>query len=71
MTLNSLRVQKRDDTLLIALPPDHCEPIRGGCSCPHCVAHPELTPMWDTLAVSTDPKNNPYTWLVHKPIITA
>ena len=70
MTLQSLKVRERDDTLFIALPPEACEPINGGCACPHCKAHPELTPMWDTLALARDTYNHPYTWLVHNPVNT-
>jgi hypothetical protein len=69
MTLRSLRVRASKDgsTLFVVLPPEACEPVEGGCSCDYCKAHPDRTPMWDTLAVASDPRDKPYTWLVHNP----
>jgi hypothetical protein len=56
-------------TLLVALPVALQRTIEGGCACPHCVAHPNETPMWDTLAI--DAKAQRHTWTVHYPEMRA
>lgn len=63
-SFNGLSVKTRDGTLFVALPPAAQTAIGYGCECPYCKAHPDKTPMWDTLAVA--PHHN-RTWTVHYP----
>jgi hypothetical protein len=53
-----------DGTVFLPLPNEWQRPIKGGCQCPYCHAHPERPPMWDTLAGHPDTR---HTWLVHYP----
>jgi hypothetical protein len=45
---------RRGDAVFVALPVEMQRPIPGGCQCSHCKAHPDQTPMWDTLCVDPD-----------------
>jgi hypothetical protein len=54
----------------MALPAEMQRPISGGCQCFFCKTHPDLVPMWDTLAVRKEkslPGVTEYTWTVHYP----
>jgi hypothetical protein len=51
--------------LFVALPVELQRTIEGGCSCAYCKAHPDKTPMWDTLAI--DARAQRHTWTVHYP----
>lgn len=64
----SMIIGRTDTTIFIRLP-DDLQRDCGKCSCAYCVAHPDETPRWDTLAVATDkPKEgNDYAWTVHMP----
>jgi hypothetical protein len=55
---------RKDGTTFMPLPSTMHKPITGGCECPFCHAHPDKTPMWDTLAGHPDKR---YTWVVHYP----
>ena len=52
MNFNGLRTERRKQTVFVALPPEAWRPISGGCGCDYCKAHPDKTPMWDTLLVN-------------------
>jgi hypothetical protein len=52
------------ETLFFPLPTSAQRPITGGCQCRVCKTRPEKTPMWDTLAVSSQDGS---TWIVHYP----
>lgn len=62
--MNGIRITRKNETLFVPLPKTAQRKIEGGCRCPHCTAHPEQAPMWDTLALSTD---SDFTWTVHYP----
>ena len=62
--MNGSKVTKRNGTYFVAIPAEAQLPIAGGCQCPHCKAHPEQQPMWDTLAIGADAPN---AWTVHYP----
>jgi hypothetical protein len=55
------------DTIFVRLPPELQTPSLPGtpCRCPYCAAHPDETPMWDTLAVPT--AGDRHTATVHMP----
>jgi hypothetical protein len=65
---NGIKVHTSEDnsTMFVPLPKSVQMPIPGGCDCNFCKAHRHLTPMWDTLALSTVPQGN-RTWTVHYP----
>jgi hypothetical protein len=71
LTLSSIRVHRRGDTLLIPLPRELWRPHSfGQCSCPYCKGALAYA---DTLAVpATAPEKGKceYTWLVHAPELT-
>lgn len=53
-------------TIFIAAPIEARKDIVGGCQCKFCVAHPDKTPQWDTIAVDVkNPKGG--ACLVHYP----
>lgn len=63
--MNMRTKQSGKDTIHVALPTDLQRPIKGGCSCGYCAAHPDRMPMWDTLAI---PRNGEgYSYSVHFP----
>lgn len=53
-----------DGTVFLPLPKSMHRPITGGCQCKFCHEHPDMTPMWDTLAGHPDER---HTWVVHYP----
>ena len=62
---------RREGVMFIRLPDALQVPI-DRCGCPFCKAHPDKTPMWDTLAVHVDAdprstRSQDYTWTVHMP----
>ncbi len=57
------RVSKYGTTLFVKLPMALRRPC-DGCFCEYCRNHPELEPMWDTLAMSPDSN---HAWTVHYP----
>jgi len=56
-------------TLFIPIPRELAADVSGRCTCPYCVAHPDITPKWDTLAIRANAKNKEgeHTWTVHLP----
>ena len=66
-TMNAQRVKVSEDgkTLWIRIPDNLAKPVEGGCCCPYCIAHPTVTPKWDTIAVSLVKPD--YSWTVHYP----
>ncbi len=56
------KVYKRNGTAFVRLPYNLQRPIEGGCQCSWCKKN-DITPMWDTLAISDDG----HTWSVHFP----
>jgi hypothetical protein len=67
MKLNGIRVHRTGGTIFVPLPKESQSVIEGGCTCNYCKAHPELTPMWDTLAIATKARGSDHTWTVHYP----
>jgi hypothetical protein len=58
------------NTILIPLPPEFWRPIEDGCQCTYCLAHPDTTPYWDTLALAQKPRagsRGEHTYMVHHP----
>jgi len=70
-TLNGMVViERRPGHVYMRIPADLQKPITGGCSCSFCRQHPDRTPMWDTLAVTTRaPKDgdHDHAWTIHMP----
>jgi hypothetical protein len=61
-----MKTYRYKETLFIALPRDQQTPISWGeCNCPYCKAHPDQTPMWDTISAPIDGKCAAFT--VHYP----
>jgi hypothetical protein len=67
INLNGLPVKRIHRSIFIPLPRELWRPC-GGCCCEYCSADGSENPdsAWDTLAVSTDPKNW-HTWTTHAP----
>jgi hypothetical protein len=65
-SFNGLQAHRRRDTIFIALPVETRTRIAGGCQCSYCKTHLDEVPMWDTMAVSVNTKEN-HTWTVHYP----
>ena len=63
--LSGIKPRLVGGTLFVALPVELQRTIEGGCQCPHCKAHPDKTPMWDTLAIDASARR--HTWTVHYP----
>lgn len=70
-TMNGQAIFVNDDgdALFVPIPKELAAPVPGGCQCDYCKANPELTPMWDTLALPAKAKNKQgeHTWTVHMP----
>lgn len=66
---NGMKVLGRNGGTLFVRLPDELQTPCNGCSCAWCKAHPDKTPMWDTLAIaiSKPSKGTDTTWTVHMP----
>jgi hypothetical protein len=65
LLLSRLNTKRQGKAVFIALPAELHTPVNGGCDCPFCKSNRHLTPMWDTLGVDHDGKDD--TWVVHMP----
>lgn len=64
-----IRRSKDGQTIWVKIPYALAEPIKGGCACDFCKAHPELTPKWDALCIGAKApeKGIDYVTTVHFP----
>jgi hypothetical protein len=62
-------ITRWEGAIYMRLPPDLQREITGGCECAYCKAHPDQTPMWDTMAISANNPNRDrdWTWTLHMP----
>ena len=65
----SMKAQLVKSTVFIAAPVEARKDIKGGCQCPYCLAHPDKTPQWDTIAV--DAQAPDWAVFVHMPELEA
>jgi hypothetical protein len=69
MSGQNVYVSQDGSTLYVAIPRELAADIPGGCDCPYCKKHPDITPKWDTLALAAKPKGDTaeHSWTVHCP----
>ena len=63
-------IERRPGHVYMRLPAALQRPITGGCSCSFCRQHPDRTPAWDTLAITTrrpQQQSADHAWTVHMP----
>ena len=54
------RVFRNGNGIFVPIPRHLALPVDGGCDCSYCKAHPEITPLWDTIAICAMAPSNKY-----------